>query len=44
MRVSEEERSVRDGVYRHVAVDGVIRTRTIYSSEIYTINFRFDML
>ena len=44
MRVSEEERSVRDGVYRHVAVDGVIRTRTIYSAEIYTINFIFDML
>ena len=44
MRVSEVERRVRNGVYRHVAVDGVSRTRTIYSTEIYTINFICNML
>ena len=37
MRVSEEERSVRDGVYRYVAVQkGKDRTRTIHSIETHT--------
>ena len=37
MRVSEEERSVRDGVYKHVAVQKVSRTRTIHSIETHCV-------
>ena len=40
MRVSEEERSVRDGVYSHVVVQrGKHPTRTMYSTETHTSDF-----
>ena len=44
MRVSEEERSVQDGVYRHVVVHKVSGTRTIYSTEAHTISLIFNTL
>ena len=33
-----------ESIYIPVEVDGVSRTRTIDSTEIYTINFIFNML
>ena len=44
MRVSEEERSVQDEVYRHVVVHKVSGTRTIYSTEAHTISLIFNTL